>query len=316
MPVPPLVRHSVLAVLQPFLAAILVTGPLWSAADAAPPHDPLLLTRLAAAKRVTVQRIAGPPADACRPESLAPSDTIACYPASSVSPAPTEKWAVQLLDLSSQWAWRRDWAGLGARFVPAVGAHFRGDSSSADWLLSFEPLSAMIRVGGATLTSVTIPIESHAQLLRLMRDAFPKDAFVTAQADLEDARTAAGRHVDRAEYEGCDCWIAGSFKSPYKEVGSPRDSTGCYAAPPMPVSTASPIYPEFAKEAQIQGMLILHALISPDGSVASVRVLRGITGLNDSAVNAVRGWTFKPATKAGQPVCAWIEVAVDFRLPG
>lgn len=306
------------SILRASLATILVTGLSGAgssfAAGAHPPHDPMLLTRLAAARRVTVQRIVGPPADSCRPDLVIPSDTIACYPASSVRAAPKGQWTSQLLDLSAQWVWKRGRAGLAPRFAPALGVHFGGDSLNADWILSFEPLSAMIRVAGADVASASVPIESHAQLLRLMRDAFPKDALIAGQSDLEEERHSAARHVDRASYGGCDCWAEAVLKSPYKRIASPHDTTGCYAVAPIPVATRSPVYPEFAKEAQIQGTVVLHALIADDGRVTNIRVFRGITGLSDSAVDTVKKWTFKPATKAGQPVCTWIEIPVDFHL--
>jgi protein TonB len=138
-----------------------------------------------------------------------------------------------------------------------------------------------------------------------MRQAFPKDSQIAA-------RYAAAQ---RPVYPGCDCWVEVPFEGAHKKIASPHDTAGCYAESPVPVGTPSPVYPEFAKEAQIQGTVVLHALVSAEGSVANIKVFRGITGLNDVAVDAVKRWRFQPAMKAGQPTCTWIEVPVEFRLP-
>jgi len=303
---------------QVLLIAILLVGMAWSrfalGAEMVPPNDRMLYTRMNAAKRVTVQRISGVPSDSCRPAFVTPSDTIACYPASYVVRAPKGEWVRDLLDLSARWSWMRGRSALSPEFAAAVGVHFRGDSLDADWILSFEPMSVLIRINGIPVASATIPTEHHAPLLNLVQASLQKDALVVAQRDLEEERHSAARHVDRSTYGGCDCWIEALFKSPYKRVAGPHDTTGCYAKPPVPTGTRRPIYPEFAKEALIQGTVILHALISADGTISNIRVFRGITGLNDAAVDAVRRWTFEPATKEGQPICTWIEVAVEFHL--
>jgi TonB family protein len=51
-----------------------------------------------------------------------------------------------------------------------------------------------------------------------------------------------------------------------------------------------PVYPETAKQARIQGVIVLECLISPEGTVAHIKVLKGIPALDDAAVEAVRQW--------------------------
>jgi periplasmic protein TonB len=36
--------------------------------------------------------------------------------------------------------------------------------------------------------------------------------------------------------------------------------------------------------------------------------------LDDAAIEAVKGWTFVPATQGGQPIAGWVTVPIDFRL--
>jgi len=85
------------------------------------------------------------------------------------------------------------------------------------------------------------------------------------------------------------------------------------AEDPVPLDQVQPVYPEFAREAQIKGTVVLDVLVTPEGLVANVRVVKGVTGLNEAAMDAVKRWTFEPALdRAGNPIEAWCEVPVDF----
>ena len=87
-----------------------------------------------------------------------------------------------------------------------------------------------------------------------------------------------------------------------------------YEDEPVPVTTVQPVYPEFAREAQIQGKVVLHVLVGKDGRVKNVKVSKGVTGLNESAMDAVKKWVFKPALSNNKPVAVWVEVPVDFHF--
>jgi len=87
-----------------------------------------------------------------------------------------------------------------------------------------------------------------------------------------------------------------------------------YEDAPAPVNAPPPVYPEFAREAQIQGKVTLHVLVGKDGRVKNVKVMKGVTGLNDAAVDAVRKWVFKPALSNNKPVAVWVEVPVNFHF--
>src|SRR6185503_16081589 len=83
---------------------------------------------------------------------------------------------------------------------------------------------------------------------------------------------------------------------------------------PKKVHNVPPVYPDIAKQARVQGVVVLEAVISPSGDVTNVRVLRGVPLLNDSAVAAVRQWRYTPTTLNGQPVAVVMTVTVNFRL--
>lgn len=87
-----------------------------------------------------------------------------------------------------------------------------------------------------------------------------------------------------------------------------------YEDPPTPVSQVQPAYPEMAREAQIQGRVILHVLVGKDGRVKNIKVIRSVNYLDQAAKDAVMKWVFKPALSNNKPVAVWVEVPVDFHF--
>ena len=74
-----------------------------------------------------------------------------------------------------------------------------------------------------------------------------------------------------------------------------------------------PIYPEAARQANIQGVVALDVLIAQDGTVAEVRPISGPYELTPAAVDAVKWWRFQPYLVNGQAVQVKTTLAVDFR---
>jgi protein TonB len=87
-----------------------------------------------------------------------------------------------------------------------------------------------------------------------------------------------------------------------------------YEDEPVPVTMVKPDYPEFARDAQIQGTVVLHVLVGKDGRVKNVKVIKGVTGLNEDAVKAIKKWVFKPALSNNKPVAVWVEVPMQFHF--
>jgi protein TonB len=83
---------------------------------------------------------------------------------------------------------------------------------------------------------------------------------------------------------------------------------------PKKLKAVSPVYPDIAKQARVQGVVILECTISPQGKVTNVTVLRGIPLLNDSAIEAVKQWVYTPTLLNGVPVPVIMTVTVNFKL--
>jgi len=83
---------------------------------------------------------------------------------------------------------------------------------------------------------------------------------------------------------------------------------------PQKVHNVSPQYPQIAQSARVQGVVIIEAVIGPDGSVQEARVLRSIPLLDAAALDAVRQWRYTPTLLNGVPVPVIMTVTVNFTL--
>ena len=77
-----------------------------------------------------------------------------------------------------------------------------------------------------------------------------------------------------------------------------------------------PKYSEDARKAKYQGTVVLQAVITADGRAIDIQVVKGPgLGLEEKAVEAVKGWRFNPAMgPAGKPVPVSVPIEVTFRL--
>ena len=84
---------------------------------------------------------------------------------------------------------------------------------------------------------------------------------------------------------------------------------------PRKTKEIKPIYPEIARKARIEGVVILEITVSKQGTVKDVKVLRGLPmGLTEAAVEAVKQWEYEPSTLNGRPVEVLVTVTARFNL--
>jgi len=97
--------------------------------------------------------------------------------------------------------------------------------------------------------------------------------------------------------------------------GPVRFVVGGNITEPERLSGPNPQYPEAARRARIQGVVVLECTIGKDGTVQNINVLRGLPlGLTESAVDAVNRWKFKASTLNGKPVEVLYILTVRFNL--
>ncbi len=80
------------------------------------------------------------------------------------------------------------------------------------------------------------------------------------------------------------------------------------------VTKVEPVYPEAARRASLQGLVVMDAVIAADGSVKRLRPLSGPDLLAQSATAAVQSWKFEPYLSSGKPVEVETTIAIEFRL--
>jgi TonB family protein len=101
-------------------------------------------------------------------------------------------------------------------------------------------------------------------------------------------------------------------KAPQPPDGALR--VGGSISAPKKIKDARPIYPEDARAAGVQGIVIVEAVIGKDGKVETATVLRGIPMLDQAALDAVRQWEFTPTFVNGAPVSVIVTMTVNFTL--
>jgi periplasmic protein TonB len=99
-----------------------------------------------------------------------------------------------------------------------------------------------------------------------------------------------------------------------KEVTPQRIKVGGNVQQAMLISQPRPMYPPLAKQARIQGVVELNAVIGKDGTVGSLSVVKGHPLLVQAAIDAVKQWRYKPTLLNGEPVEVQTTIDVNFTL--
>jgi periplasmic protein TonB len=82
---------------------------------------------------------------------------------------------------------------------------------------------------------------------------------------------------------------------------------------PYATETSVAKYTEEARAAKLEGIVVLEAEIGTDGRAHDIRVVSGLGhGLDESAVEALRQWKFKPGTKDGTPTAMVERIPISF----
>ena len=84
--------------------------------------------------------------------------------------------------------------------------------------------------------------------------------------------------------------------------------------PPVLMERVMPAYPEAAKRQNLEGVVVVSAVIGKDGVPRAVRRVSGPADLTQAALDAVAGWRYKPASLGGEPVEVQRIITINFRL--
>jgi TonB family protein len=121
---------------------------------------------------------------------------------------------------------------------------------------------------------------------------------------LDDDRLAHAR----PEYRRAD---VSTIEQPLYHVGEGKSDV----KPPAPIHTPEPDYSEIARRKRVQGTLMLNVLVDKTGQIVRIRIQRPLgMGLDEQAVNALKTWRFKPATRNGEPIPVEMNIEISFKL--
>ena len=115
--------------------------------------------------------------------------------------------------------------------------------------------------------------------------------------------------------------LGGFGPGPGRGPGGDGDDTsgvlraGGAVSAPKPLFTPEPEYSEDARNAKLQGIVLISMVVDPSGRTTHIKVLRPLgLGLDEKAMEAVRRWMFAPGKKDGKPVAVAATAEVSFRL--
>ena len=110
--------------------------------------------------------------------------------------------------------------------------------------------------------------------------------------------------------------VGAMFTSPslrVPTVGEPaKDVAPAATSLPMPLTTAMPLYPPGARFA---GTVMLETLVAPSGKVVAVTTIRSSPPFDEPAMEAARGWLFRPPQGPSLPANNYAYLIFAFRQP-
>jgi protein TonB len=163
------------------------------------------------------------------------------------------------------------------------------------------------RAASASSAGARPPVSQPAgvsELLPAPTGEEPELPFEESGERSEPAFPGSGRGDGAAEEGGEGCEGCNAI---------PATTPG--VTPPVAIDTVPPAYPDLARRAHVEGVILLEAIIGADGAVRDVRVVHGVSPLLDpSALEAVRRWRYRAASIGGRPVAVYLQVVLTFSL--
>jgi TonB family protein len=97
---------------------------------------------------------------------------------------------------------------------------------------------------------------------------------------------------------------------------APQKDTSSELEAAVLLRQVQPRYPRLAREAQVEGTVVLEGVVGTDGTLHNLRVVRGDPRLVQAAMDAARQWRYKPSRLHGQPVESETQIIINFSLTG
>ncbi len=168
----------------------------------------------------------------------------------------------------------------------------------------------------AVVKTIIKPVARLIQSGKLMQPrAIPKDVAVFKEAELPPDvinNSNTGGVFGGIPGQGI---IGGPALPPPPKAAAPsRIKQGGQVTAASIITQTHPVYPPLARQARIQGTVVLHAIIDKDGKVAQLEVVSGHPLLVQAALDAVKQWRYKPTLLNGDPVEVDTTIQVTFTM--
>ena len=179
---------------------------------------------------------------------------------------------------------------------------------STPWIGPRSPIHRRVQAGWSSFENCDRP---HVEGTRLERDPRSAhrtedrtcDSLCTGRSRQREGDGAACAHEPEGGGQSCSISSVGRPSRPHQDAVPLLISSAAYlvmigavaATPLLYVSTG------LAVQARVQGVVILEAVVDPNGRVENVTVLRSIPLLDRAAIEAVRQWRYSPLLLNGQP---------------
>ena len=86
--------------------------------------------------------------------------------------------------------------------------------------------------------------------------------------------------------------------------------------PPRNIYRVEPVYPGLAKQARVEGDVVISVIVDTKGNVVEMKIVSGNPLLVKSALDAVQKWRYQPTLLNGHPVDIDMTITVTFKLGG
>jgi protein TonB len=145
------------------------------------------------------------------------------------------------------------------------------------------------------------------------------------QQRLTDLPDAPGLNMGGTQFQPVPLPVNPTAPVPPPPPPPPVQVTAPPPVPPQPkvggqvreaqiLTQTSPDYPLAARQARVQGSVVISAVVGADGHIKSAKAISGPPLLQNPATAAVKQWTYKPATLNGIPVESETRIELNFTL--
>ncbi len=198
-----------------------------------------------------------------------------------------------------------------------------GDQKSMirSWAGTSQPLPSTLAprtpISGSTSARMTAPQPTAAQGMQARRQPRPAPARNLAMERLLRLTLALLLVVG--------LWSAWQWHRGWQQLEARMAKKDVHAQSPsakvppevmerLLVRRVEPVYPEAARRSNLQGVVVLDAIIAADGTVVNIRPVSGADALVPAAMDSARWWHFRPYRIQGEPAPVETTLSVEFRL--